>query len=396
MKIHEHQAKDLFRKYGIVVPNGAVAFTVAEARAAAEALIAGTSNETVVVKAQIHAGGRGKGGGVKVVEGAAQAEKTAGEILGMNLVTHQTGPEGKKVERLLIEQGMNIEKEFYVGMVTDRETREICLMASTEGGMEIEEVAARAPEKIVKQWFDPLTGLLPFKARRVAFELGFKGKEVGRCASLLSRLATLFLKEDATLVEINPLVLTKENDIVALDAKLNLDDNALFRHAEQTEMTDPTEVDPVEAEASKLGFSYVSMDGNIGCCVNGAGLAMATMDIIKYSGGEPANFLDVGGGADTETVRRAFRIILSDKRVKAIFVNIFGGILRCDVLAEGVVGAVREMGIKVPLVVRLEGTKVDEGREILAESGLDIVAVKDMGEGAKQAVALAGSKEVSA
>lgn len=396
MKIHEHQAKDIFRKHGIDVPLGKVAFTVAEAKAAAEDLIVKTNDETVVIKAQIHAGGRGKGGGVKIVKGATLAEKVASELLGMNLVTHQTGPEGKNVQRLLIEQGVAIEKEFYVGMVTDRETREICLMASTEGGMEIEEVASRTPDKIVKQWFDPMTGLLPFKARRVAFELGFTGKQVNRCVALLSRLATLFLKEDASLVEINPLVLTNDNEIVALDAKLNFDDNALFRHAAQKEMLDPTEVDPIEAEAAELGFSYVSMDGNIGCCVNGAGLAMATMDIIKYSGGEPANFLDVGGGADTETVRKAFKIILSDKRVKAIFVNIFGGILRCDVLAEGVVGAVNEMGIKVPLVVRLEGTKVDEGREILAKSGLDIVAVRDMGEGAKKAVALAGSTEVSA
>jgi succinyl-CoA synthetase beta subunit len=396
MKIHEHQAKDLLRKYKIAVPKGAVAFTVEDAEAAAEKLIAETESDTVVVKAQIHAGGRGKGGGVKVVKGAAAAAKTAKEMLGMTLVTHQTGPVGKRVERLLIEQGMGIAKEFYVGMVTDRETRQICLMASTEGGMEIEEVAAKTPEKIIKQWFDPMTGLLPFKARRVAFDLGFKGKTVQQCTALLSRLSTLFLKEDASLVEINPLVLTDGGEIVALDAKLNFDDNALFRHADQKALQDPTEVDPVEAEAAELGFSYVSMDGNIGCCVNGAGLAMATMDIIKYSGGEPANFLDVGGGADTDTVRKAFKIILSDDRVKAIFVNIFGGILRCDVLAEGVVGAVSEMGITAPLVVRLEGTKVDEGKAILAGSKLDIVAVEDMGEGARKVVALAAGEEVSA
>jgi succinyl-CoA synthetase beta subunit len=389
MKIHEYQAKDLFRQYGIPVPRGKVAFSVEEAAEVASSLIKESGNELVVVKAQIHAGGRGKGGGVKVTKGLTDAKAKASAILGMNLVTHQTGPEGKQVGRLLIEQGMDIEKELYVGLVADRETRRVCLMASTEGGVEIEEVAAKTPEKIIKTWFDPMGGLFAFNARKVAFALGLKGKQVGKCASLLQSLATLFVKEDASLVEINPLVTTKSGEVIALDAKLNFDDNALFRHPAHSELRDKTEENPVEAKAAELGFSYVSMDGDIGCCVNGAGLAMATMDIIKYAGGDPANFLDVGGGADAETVQKAFKIILSDERVRAIFVNIFGGILRCDVLAEGVVGAAKEMGIKVPLVVRLEGTNVERGREILADSGLAIVSVPDMGEGAKKAVELA-------
>jgi succinyl-CoA synthetase beta subunit len=389
MKIHEYQAKDLFRRYGIPVPRGKVAFSVEEAAHIAVEIIEETDNERVVVKAQIHAGGRGKGGGVKVTTGVEGAKAAASAILGMNLVTHQTGPEGKQVGRLLVEQGMDIEKELYVGLVADRETRRICLMASTEGGVEIEEVAAKTPEKIIKTWFDPMGGLFAFNARKVAFALGLGGKQVGKCASLLQALATLFVKEDASLVEINPLVTTKSGEVIALDAKLNFDDNARFRHPAHAELRDKTEENPVEAKAAELGFSYVSMDGDIGCCVNGAGLAMATMDIIKYAGGDPANFLDVGGGADAETVQKAFKIILSDERVRAIFVNIFGGILRCDVLAEGVVGAVKEMGIKVPLVVRLEGTNVERGREILASSGLAIVSVPDMGEGAKRAVALA-------
>ncbi len=389
MKIHEYQAKELLRRYGISVPEGEAVFEVERAVKVAERLIEETGNETVVVKAQIHAGGRGKGGGVKVVKGLNGAKEAASSILGMNLVTHQTGPEGKKVGRLLVEQGMAIARELYLGIVVDRETRQICLMASTEGGMEIEEVAAKTPDKILKAWFDPTTGLLSFQARKIAFGLGLEGKQVGKAAKIMQALAQLFVKEDASLVEINPLVVTEEGDVLALDAKLNFDDNASFRHKGNEELRDATEEHPVEAEAAALGFSYVGMDGDIGCCVNGAGLAMATMDIIKHEGGEPANFLDVGGGADAETVKKAFKIILSDERVKAIFVNIFGGILKCDVLAEGVVGAATEMGIKVPLIVRLEGTNVEIGRKILADSGLKIHSAKDMGEGAKIAVELA-------
>jgi len=389
MKVHEYQAKQLFRKYGIPVPEGEVAFEVDRAVAIAGELIEKTGDETVVVKAQIHAGGRGKGGGVKVVKGVEGAREAANAILGMNLVTHQTGSEGKRVGRLLVEQGMAIARELYVGLVVDREKRRICLMASTEGGVEIEEVAAKTPEKILKVWFNPQTGLLPFQGRDIAFGLGLEGKQVGQAVKIMTGLARMFVAEDASLVEINPMVVTESGAVVALDGKLNFDDNAGFRHKDHEELRDATEEHPVEAEAAKLGFSYVGMDGDIGCCVNGAGLAMATMDIIKHEGGEPANFLDVGGGADAETVKQAFKIILSDDRVKAIFVNIFGGILRCDVLAEGVVGAAKEMGIEVPLVVRLEGTNVDIGRKILADSGLKINTAKDMAEGAKLAVELA-------
>jgi succinyl-CoA synthetase beta subunit len=389
MKIHEYQAKALFKKYGIKVPEGGVAFDVEHAGLIAGELMDQTGNESVVVKAQIHAGGRGKGGGVKVARGVDAARETAGQILGMNLVTHQTGPEGKVVGRLLIEQAVAISRELYVGLVVDRENKSICLMASTEGGMEIEEVAAKSPDKLLKVWFEPSTGLLPFQARQIAFGLGFLDKQAMRAVSVLSALADLFVKEDASLVEINPLVVTASGEIMALDGKLVFDDNAAFRHKDHVELRDSTEENPVEAEAAALGFSYVGMDGDIGCCVNGAGLAMATMDIIKHAGGEPANFLDVGGGADAETVKKAFKIILSDSRVKAIFVNIFGGILRCDVLAQGVVGAVTEMGIKVPLVVRLEGTNVEEGRRILKDSGLQIHNAQDMAEGAALSVALA-------
>ncbi len=395
MKIHEYQAKELFRRYGIPVPEGEVAFEVDRAVEIAGGLIEKLGNETVGAKAQIHAGGRGKGGGVKVVKGVDGAKEAAAAILGMNLVTHQTGPSGKKVARLLVEQGMGIARELYLGAVVDRDQRQICMMASTEGGMEIEEVAAKTPEKIMKVWFDPATGLMPFQGRKLAFGLGLEGKQVGKAVKVMTALANLFVKEDASLVEINPLVVTEEGDVIALDAKLNFDDNAAYRHKDQEELRDETEENPVETQATALGFSYVGMDGDIGCCVNGAGLAMATMDIIKHEGGEPANFLDVGGGADAERVKKAFKIILSDSRVKAIFVNIFGGILRCDVLAEGVVGAASEMGIEVPLVVRLEGTNVDLGRKILAESGLKIHSAKDMADGAQMAVKLARGEEVA-
>ncbi len=395
MKIHEYQAKELFRRYRIPVPEGEVAFEVDRAVEIAKGLIDKLGNETVVVKAQIHAGGRGKGGGVKVVKGVDGAKEAASQILGMNLVTHQTGPSGKKVGRLLVEQGMGIARELYLGAVVDRDQRQICMMASTEGGMEIEEVAAKTPEKILKVWFDPSAGMMPFQGRKLAFGLGLEGKQVGKAVKVMTALANLFIKEDASLVEINPLVVTDEGDVIALDAKLNFDDNAAYRHKDQEELRDETEENPVETQATALGFSYVGMDGDIGCCVNGAGLAMATMDIIKHEGGEPANFLDVGGGADAERVKKAFKIILSDSRVKAIFVNIFGGILRCDVLAEGVVGAASEMGIQVPLVVRLEGTNVDMGRKILAESGLKIHSAKDMADGAQMAVKLARGEEVA-
>ena len=389
MKIHEHQAKELFARYGIPTPKGEAVFSVSQATKTAGSIIAETKNETLVVKAQIHAGGRGKGGGVKVVKGQDAATEAATSILGMNLVTHQTGPEGKKVNRLLIEQGINIAKELYVGLVIDRETRDVCLMASTEGGMEIEEVAAKTPEKILKVWFSPATGLPPFKARELAFGLGLEGSQVNKSVKIMRALSDMFVKEDAALVEINPMVVTQTGDIIALDGKLSFDDNANFRQKAHSELRDKSEENATEAEAAALGFSYVGMDGDIGCCVNGAGLAMATMDIIKHEGGEPANFLDVGGGADAETVKKAFKIILLDDRVRAIFVNIFGGILRCDVLAEGVVGAAKDMKIKVPLIVRLEGTNVEEGRQILADSGLKIHTVKDMGEGARTAVELA-------
>ncbi len=389
MKIHEYQAKEIFSRYGIPVPRGEAAFEVDRAVEIAGRLIKETGSETVVVKAQIHAGGRGKGGGVKVVKGVAAAKEAASKILGMNLVTHQTGPKGKKVGRLLVEQGMDIARELYMGLVVDREKRKICLMASTEGGMEIEVVAAKTPEKILKTWFDPANGLLPFQAREIAFGLKLEGKQVGKAVKVMSSLAKMVTSEDASLVEINPLVVTGDGDVIALDGKVNFDDNASFRQKRHLDLRDQTEEDPIEAEAEALGFSYVGMDGDIGCCVNGAGLAMATMDIIKHEGGEPANFLDVGGGADAETVQKAFKIILSDDRVKSIFVNIFGGILRCDVLAQGVVGAAKEMGIEVPLIVRLEGTNVDIGRDILAKSGLKIHSAADMGEGARMAVELA-------
>jgi succinyl-CoA synthetase beta subunit len=389
MKIHEYQAKQLFSRYGIPVPKGEPAFDVEGAVAVAKRLVEETKSDTVVVKAQIHAGGRGKGGGVKVVKGVEGAREAASKILGMNLVTHQTGPAGKVVGRLLVEQGMQIARELYLGLVVDRDRRSVCVMASTEGGMEIEEVAARSPEKILKAWFEPYAGLQGFQARGLAYGLGLKDKTATAAAGVMQKLAAMFLKEDASLVEINPLVVTAEGAVVALDGKVAFDDNAKFRQKAHDELRDATEENPVEAEAAALGFSYVGMDGDIGCCVNGAGLAMATMDIIQHEGGEPANFLDVGGGADAETVKKAFKIILSDSRVRSIFVNIFGGILKCDVLAEGVVGAAKEMGIQVPLVVRLEGTNVELGREILARSGLEIHTAKEMGEGAKLAVSLA-------
>ena len=386
MNIHEHQAKEVLRRYGVAVPQGKACFSVDEAVAAAEAL-----GFPCVVKAQIHAGGRGKAGGVKVVQDAAAARQAAQGMLGTTLVTHQTGPQGRVVRRLYVEQGCQIARELYLGMLVDRGVGRVLVMASTEGGVEIEEVAARTPEKILRETVDPAVGLAGYQARRLAFGLGLGAKEqLGRTVAFLTALYKAFLECDAAMIEINPLVVTTSGEVIALDAKVSFDDNALFRHPDLRELRDPTEEDPRETEAAKFDLSYIALEGNIGCMVNGAGLAMSTMDSTKYAGGSPANFLDVGGGANTEKVKAAFRILLSDEAVKAIFVNIFGGILRCDVLADGVVQAAREVGLEVPLIVRMEGTNVEQGRKILAESGLDIVSASDMKDGAQKAVAAAG------
>ncbi|HEY6461322.1 MAG TPA: ADP-forming succinate--CoA ligase subunit beta [Polyangiaceae bacterium] len=396
MKIHEYQAKQIFARYGVPIPKGYPAFSVADAEAAAGKLAAETGSSVVVVKAQIHAGGRGKGGGVKVAKGGtAEARDLAQKILGMQLVTHQTGPGGQKVRRLYVEQGLDIARELYLGAVIDRDRRRIAFMASTEGGVEIEKVAAETPEKIVTVHVDPAVGLADYQCRQLAFALGIGAKEtLGKFVKMMRALYEVVLKEDCSLCEVNPLVVTKGNDIVALDAKLNLDDNAEFRHPEWKDLEDRDEEDPVELEAKAAGLNYVSLDGNVGCLVNGAGLAMATMDIIKHFGAghgvAPANFLDVGGGANQEQVTKAFKMILKSPRVKAIFVNIFGGIMKCDVIANGVVAAAKELGLKVPLVVRLEGTNVELGRKILGESGLAIQAAGTMADGAKKVVAAVG------
>ncbi len=394
MKIHEYQAKQVFAKYGVPVPKGYPAFTVDEAEAAAKRLATETGNPLVVVKAQIHAGGRGKGGGVKVAKGgAAEARQLSEKILGMQLITHQTGPEGQKVRRLYIEQGLEMAQELYLGAVIDRDRRRIAFMASTEGGVEIEKVAEETPEKILMAHVDPVTGLMPFQARELAFGLGLMkyGKEtVAKFVRLMSSLYRMVVEEDCSLLEINPLVVLKNGDVVALDGKVNFDDNADFRHKNWKELQDKDEEDPVELEAKEAGLNYVSLDGNVGCLVNGAGLAMATMDIIKHAGEKhgvaPANFLDVGGGATQEQVTKAFSMILKSPKVKAIFVNIFGGIMKCDVIANGVVAAAKELGLKVPLVVRLEGTNVELGRKILNESGLAIQAASTMADGAQKIV----------
>jgi succinyl-CoA synthetase beta subunit len=388
MNLHEYQAKDLLRKYGIPVPSGIPLLAPSGAKAAAEKLLAENGGEVVVVKAQIHAGGRGKAGGVKVVKGAEAAQKAADEIFGKVLVTHQTGPEGKKVQRLLIEQGLPIARELYLALVLDREKRRVVVMASTEGGMEIEEVAAKTPERIFKIWIDPAVGLQPYQSRQIAFGLGLTGEALKDLGKLLPAMEQVFMKEDCSQLEINPLVVTKDNRIVALDAKINFDDNAEFRHKEWAELRDMTEEVEAEMQAKSAGLSYIQLEGNIGCLVNGAGLAMATMDIIKHCGGQPANFLDVGGGATKEAVTTAFKIILTSPSVKGIFVNIFGGIAQCDTIAAGVIAASRELGLKVPLVVRLEGTNVELGRKLLAESGLAITSAATMGDGAKKIVEL--------
>jgi succinyl-CoA synthetase beta subunit len=384
MKIHEHQAKEVLAKYGVPVPRGIVAYSVEEAVEAAKTLGGG-----VVVKAQIHAGGRGKGGGVKLAANPEQCRAMAEQILGMTLVTHQTGPEGRVVKRLLIEEQLPIDREFYVGIVLDRAVGKLVFMASSEGGMDIEEVAEKHPEKILKETIEPGLGLQAYQARNLAFGMGIPTGSINAAVKAMVALAKAYEEIDASLAEINPLLLTKDGRIVALDAKIAIDDNALFRHQDLAEYRDLNEEDPLEVEASKFGLNYIKLDGTVACMVNGAGLAMATMDIIKYAGGEPANFLDVGGGANQEQIRNAFRILISDAGVKAILINIFGGILRCDTLANGVVTAARELNVQVPIVVRMEGTNVELGKQILRESGLNFGLADGMKDAAEKVVALA-------
>lgn len=386
MNIHEYQGKQLLRDYGVAVSKGRVAFSPKDAMAVAKEI--GTL--PIVVKAQIHAGGRGKAGGVKIVKSLDEVRAVAAELIGKQLVTHQTGSEGQEVKRLLVEEGIDIEKEFYIGLVVDRATDRVTLMGSAEGGVEIEEVAASNPEKIFYEVIDPVVGLVPFQARRMAFNMEIPSNLVNKAVSFFLGLYKVFSEKDASIVEINPLVVTKDERVLALDAKFNFDDNATFRHKDIMELRDFDEEDPKEIEASKYDLSYISLDGNIGCMVNGAGLAMATMDTIHFYGGEPANFLDVGGGAKKEKVAAAFKIILSDPKVKGIFVNIFGGIMKCDVIAEGVIEAAKEVGLQVPLVVRLEGTNVERGKALLKESGINIVSADSMAEGAKKIVELIG------
>jgi succinyl-CoA synthetase beta subunit len=381
MNIHEYQAKELLRRYHVPTPRGKVASTPEEAKAAAQEI-----GLPCVIKAQIHAGGRGKAGGVKLARTLDEAVIKAGEILGKILVTHQTGPEGRQVRRVLVEEGLNIARELYLGMVLDRASACVSVIASAEGGMEIEELVHKSPEKILKEMIDPVVGLLPFQARRLAHGLGLAPEQWGAFVSLLQGLYRAFIDLDGALVELNPLLVTGDGKLVALDAKINFDNNALYRHADIEELRDPNEENPKEIEASKLGLSYIALDGNIACMVNGAGLAMATMDIIKLYGGEPANFLDVGGGATKDRVSAAFKILLSDPHVQGVLVNIFGGIMRCDVIAQGVVDAAKEMGIKVPLVVRLQGTNVELGKKILADSGLSITPAETMAEAAEKIV----------
>ncbi len=384
MKIHEYQAKAILDRYNVRIPRGEVTSDPTEVRQIAERL-----GGTVVVKAQIHAGGRGKGGGVKLARSAEEAEELAREIIGMQLITHQTGPEGSKVETVLVEEGLDIRKELYIGVVIDRQAGLPVLMASTEGGMDIEEVAAKTPERILKEWIQPGLGLQAFQARKVAFGLGLDPKLVHDASKFMMALYRAFEDTDASLAEINPFLVTGDDQVYALDAKMTFDDNALHRHGDIAELRDLNEEDPSEIEASKYGLNYIKLDGNVACMVNGAGLAMATMDIIKLAGGNPANFLDVGGGASAEQVENAFNILLSDANVKAVLINIFGGIMRCDIVASGVVEAAKKMGIKVPVVVRLEGTNVEKGQEILRNSGLNFLVAKDMKDAAEQVVAAA-------
>jgi succinyl-CoA synthetase beta subunit len=383
MNIHEYQAKEILKRYGVPVPEGEVAASPEEAKAAATKLGGGTC----IVKAQIHAGGRGKAGGVKLARNPGDAEEKAREILGKKLVTHQTGPDGREVKRVLVEQGLNIDRELYLAVVLDRAESRVSMIGSSEGGVDIEEVAGKYPEKILKETIDPVIGLAGFQCRRLAYGLGVPGELIGKMTAVMQALYRVFDEADCSIAEINPLIITKEGQVMALDAKMNFDPNALYRHKDVLALRDLNEEDPREIEASKYDLSYISLDGNIACMVNGAGLAMATMDIIKLCGGEPANFLDVGGGASKEKVSQAFRILLADSRVRGVLINIFGGIMRCDVLAQGIVDAAREMSIRVPLVVRMEGTNVVQGKKILADSGLAIIPAETMAEAAEKIVA---------
>ena len=387
MKIHEYQAKQILARYGVRIPRGEIAYSKDEARRAAEKL-----GGTVVVKAQIHAGGRGKGGGVKVAKSAEQAEQLAEQMLGMTLVTHQTGPEGRKVQKVYVEEGLDIRRELYLGLVIDRQTGKVVFMASAAGGMDIEEVAAKNPEAILREYITPGLGLQSFQARKLAFGLGLAPELINDAVQFMTALYRAFEETDASLVEVNPFLVTGDNKVYALDAKMNFDDNALYRHRDIKELRDLNEEEPLEIEASKFGLNYIKLDGNVACMVNGAGLAMATMDIIKLAGGSPANFLDVGGGASAQQVESAFRILLSDKSVKAVLINIFGGIMRCDVVASGVVQAAKNIGAKVPIVVRLEGTNVEQGQEILRTSGLNFIVADGMKEAADKVVAAVGKR----
>jgi succinyl-CoA synthetase beta subunit len=386
MKIHEYQGKAILARHGVPVPRGEVAFNAAEAGEIARRL----GGAVVVVKAQIHAGGRGKGGGVKLARSAEEAEKLAAQMIGMTLVTHQTGPEGRVVGRVLVEEGLQMTRELYLSLVLDRAAGKPVMMASAAGGMDIEEVAESTPEKIVKVYIEPGVGIVPFQARQIGFAIGLDGPQVNKFVKLAAALYEAFIATDATLIEINPLVVTAAGDLLALDAKMTFDDNAMYRHTDIRDLRDLGEEDPLEIEASKFSLNYIHLDGNIGCMVNGAGLAMATMDIIKLAGGEPANFLDVGGGANAEQIRNAFKILMSDKNVKAVLINIFGGILRCDILAQGVIAAVKELGVPVPIVIRMEGTNVDEGKRLLKESGMKLTTADSMDEAADKVVQLAG------
>jgi succinyl-CoA synthetase beta subunit len=386
MKIHEYQAKAILARHGVPVPRGEVTFAAADAVDIAKRLGTGV----VVVKAQIHAGGRGKGGGVKLARSPQDAEKLARAMIGMTLVTHQTGPEGRVVGRVLIEEGLQMQRELYLSIVLDRAAGRPVIMASAAGGMDIEEVAEKTPEKIVRVHVSPGVGIVPFEARQLGFGIGLDAPQVNKFVKVVTALYEAYLATDASMVEVNPLVVTASGDLLALDAKMNFDDNALYRHPDLKEMRDTAEEDPLEIEASKFSLNYIRLEGNIGCMVNGAGLAMATMDIIKLSGGEPANFLDVGGGANAEQIRNAFKILISDKNVQAVLINIFGGILRCDVLAQGVIAAVKELGVRMPIIIRMEGTNVDEGKRLLKESGLNFTTADSMDEAAEKAVLLAG------
>jgi succinyl-CoA synthetase beta subunit len=387
VKIHEYQAKAVLSKYGVPVPRGEVAFTPEEVHDVAKRL-----GPITVVKAQIHAGGRGKAGGVKLAKSGQEAENIARELLGKTLVTYQTGPAGQKVHRLFVEEGLQIDRELYLGIVLDRSSKRVVLMVSNEGGVEIEKVAEETPEKIQKVFINPAVGLQHFEAQRLGFALGLIGDSLKKGVKMMMALYNAFVATDASILEINPLIVTKSGDLLALDAKMNFDDNALYRHHDIRELRDIVEEDPLEVEASKFSLNYIRLDGNIGCMVNGAGLAMATMDIIKLSGGEPANFLDVGGGATADQIKNAFRILMMDKNVKAVLINIFGGILRCDVLAAGVIAAVKDLGVPVPIVIRMKGTNEEEGKKMLAESGLNFATADTMGEAADKVVAVAGGR----